>query len=237
MTLGVILLVSIFSGLPILSSAPSGTLPAAPQTAPADKPVAADAQDQGRGTSSPSTTEPSVPAGTLAKPANQKPPATVKSQHRKRVLPRNCDPTATPTPATGASPNQATSAPADSKRSDSATAVNATPPPAPSNCPPSKKIVVQGGTSEPSIQLAGVATGAQVTDARQTANQMLESTEKNLKRMRDIQLSSGQQDMVRQIRQFVDQSKDASTAGEFDRARTLAWKAQLLSEELLKPHE
>jgi len=66
---------------------------------------------------------------------------------------------------------------------------------------------------------------------------MLEAAAHNLKSMGTRQLNSNQQDMVRQIRQFMDQSKAATTAGDLDRARTLAWKAQLLSEELLSPEK
>lgn len=63
---------------------------------------------------------------------------------------------------------------------------------------------------------------------------MLGTTDANLKKISGRQLSPSQQDMVTQIRQFMDQSKHAVAAGDLERARTLAWKAQLLSEELLK---
>jgi hypothetical protein len=92
-------------------------------------------------------------------------------------------------------------------------------------------IVQQGGTSEPSIQLAGAATAPQAN----TANQMLATTESNLKKITGQQLTSSQQDMVNQIHQFIDQSKAAVQDGDLERARTLAWKAQLLSDELVKP--
>jgi len=64
---------------------------------------------------------------------------------------------------------------------------------------------------------------------------MLGTTEANLKKIARRTLSSTQQDMVNQIRQFVEQSKAAVGDGNLERARTLAWKAQLLSEELIKP--
>jgi hypothetical protein len=64
---------------------------------------------------------------------------------------------------------------------------------------------------------------------------MLAATEANLKKIAGQQLSSNQQDMVNQIRQFMEQSKAAVEAGDLERARTLAWKAQLLSDELVKP--
>jgi hypothetical protein len=91
--------------------------------------------------------------------------------------------------------------------------------------------VRQGGTSETSIQLAGGATAPR----GDTVNQMLATSEANLKKINRQQLDSSQQDMVNQIHQFMDQSKAAVTNGDLERARTLAWKAQLLSDELVKP--
>jgi len=64
---------------------------------------------------------------------------------------------------------------------------------------------------------------------------MLGTTEDNLKKAAGQQLSASQKDSVTQIQQFVAQSKRALAAGDMERARTLAWKAQLLSEDLLKP--
>jgi len=64
---------------------------------------------------------------------------------------------------------------------------------------------------------------------------MLGATEENLKKIAGRKLSSNQQDVVNQIHQFMEQSKTATAAGDLNRARTLAWKAQMLSEELAKP--
>jgi len=66
---------------------------------------------------------------------------------------------------------------------------------------------------------------------------MLSATELNLKKIAGTQLTASQADMVNQIHQFADQSKSASSAGDLERARTLAWKAQLLSEELVSPQK
>jgi hypothetical protein len=63
------------------------------------------------------------------------------------------------------------------------------------------------------------------------------SADANLKKIAGRQLDSNQQDMVTQIRQFMSQAKEAIDAGDLERARTLAWKAQLLSEELVKPEK
>lgn len=91
----------------------------------------------------------------------------------------------------------------------------------------------QGGISEPSIQLAGGA-GDQAHQ-RDNAKLMLGITEQNLKQIGGRQLTTSQKEMVSQIRQYVDQSKSAVAAGDLERGRTLARKAQLLSEELVKP--
>ena len=62
-------------------------------------------------------------------------------------------------------------------------------------------------------------------------------TDENLKKTSGMQLRTGQQDTVSQTRQFMEQSKAAMAQGDFERARTLAWKAQLLSEDSAKPEK
>jgi len=119
----------------------------------------------------------------------------------------------------------------DAASKSTATGANSS---APANCPPSKMIVRQGGTSDSSIQLAG---GGAKSPQRDNANQMLAATEANLKKLSGQQLNSNQQDMLTQIRQFMEQSKAAVNDGDVERARTLAWKAQVLSDELVKPPE
>jgi hypothetical protein len=104
---------------------------------------------------------------------------------------------------------------------------------APANCPPTKVIVRQGGTSDPTVQLAGGAGADKAS--RDSANQMLATTEQNLKKLEGRNLSANQQDVVTQIHGFMEQSKSAAASGDTARARTLAWKAQLLSEDLVKP--
>lgn len=66
---------------------------------------------------------------------------------------------------------------------------------------------------------------------------MLDAAESNLKKLEGRQLSDTEQDMVTQIRQFMEQSKTAVAAGDTERAHTLAWKAQTLSEDLVKPEK
>jgi hypothetical protein len=107
----------------------------------------------------------------------------------------------------------------------------------PDNCPPTKKIVRQGGSSEPSIQLVGGKGGPQSSADKATADQLRGSADENLKKIAAQQLTSNQQDMIDQVRQFMSQSKTAEAAGDMERARALALKAQLLSQELVKPQQ
>jgi len=233
MTLATILILfSIFStpsALPLVAQEQQ----TAPQSDSANKPAeTSPAQDQGAAAPAQNPSTPSPPP-TTATPSptapektssGQTPPKTGKQRrHKKQVVSSSC----VSTPATG---GQAAAGSAPS---------NSAPPPttdgsAATNCPPSKVIVQQGGTSDSSIQLAGGAGGTK-SPQRDTANQMLAATEANLKKISAQQLNANQRDMVTQIRQFMQQSKAAVADGDLERARTLAWKAQLLSDELVKP--
>lgn len=171
----------------------------------------------------PSNATPS--ASTSAQGSSAQPKtATKKRRHKKRVVPANCETNATATGSSAPTPGSQTAA-------QSGTSAGATPQSSQSNCPPSKIVVRHGGTSEPSIQLAG----DQPPKERDVTNQLLSATDANLRKLEGRQLSANQQDMVSQVRQFMEQSRSAMGAGDFQRSRTLAWKAQLLSEELTNP--
>ena len=179
--------------------------PASPQEQPAVQ-----------GATPPSNTTPSASTPSKASSTQTKARAR-RRRHKKKVVAQNCDMNA----ANAGSPSQTAG-------TQSAAAAGQT---AQTPCPPPKTIVRHGGTSEPSIQLAG----DQPPKERDNTNQMLSATDANLKKLEGHQLSTNQQDMVGQVRQFMQQSRTAMDAGDFARSRTLAWKAQLLSEELVKP--
>jgi len=170
--------------------------------------------------SQPSTSQPAQKSSTAPKKQ-----AGQKTNYRKRVRLPDCKPAPAATSAPG---DPSAKAPADAATGTGAK----TPPAAPStNCPPQKVIVRQGSTAEPSIQLVG----GDATSQHEAADQMLAATDANLKKIEGTQLSSSQKDMVTQIRQFMDQSKKATADGDTEQARTLAWKAKTLSEELVAP--
>ena len=70
---------------------------------------------------------------------------------------------------------------------------------------------------------------------QRSTEQLTAATEENLKQISGRQLTASQQDMVAQIKQFMDQSKSALAAGDSERGHNLAEKAHLLSEDLVKP--
>ena len=231
MTLAVILFVSFFW-------APARSVAAWNQsTAQSAPPSATQTQDSSAPAQNSPTTPKSTSSPTPQTPSTQK-PAAAPQHHKKKRTSSNCIPAskaATAPAGSGSGSTSSQAAPPD------AAATGATPPPqpasAPTICPPRKVIVRQGGTSEPSIELAGGAVGDQAAQQRQTATQMLGYTEANLKKIAGRTLTTNQQDMVKQIHQFMDQSKTAVAAGDLERGRTLAWKAQLLSEELVSPQK
>ena len=84
------------------------------------------------------------------------------------------------------------------------------------------------------MQLTGdAATGPASPQAART-DQLMGSTEENLKKLTGRQLSASQQDMVTQIRQYMEQAKAAIASGDTERGRSLALKANLLSQDLTK---
>ncbi len=220
MNLGAILLIIIFCALPALPVVGRN------QSAPASAPVNAGGTTKQDPTQT-SPSEPQAPPASAAPTSSGQNPVKPTKRRRQKTKPvSNCS----------SAPTSGSGRPASSDATVSGNAAVPGTASAPANCPPSKVIVQQGGTADKSIQLAGAGAGSGTSsNSKDTANQMLAATESNLKRLSGQQLSSNQQDMVSQIRQFMEQSKAAVGDGDMERARTLAWKAQVLSEELVKP--
>jgi hypothetical protein len=192
-----------------LLSVTAATAPPVPEfSGPRTTQAAPTPQTQPSDTSASQNTEPTQPADST-KPAK---PAPHSAVHSRKKVP--CSNSATPLK----------------------TASDPAPAAAPSShpCPPPKKVVHNGGSDEPSIQLVGGTAADQALQQRSTA-QLTAATEDNLKQLAGRPLSANQQDMVNQIKQFMDQSTAAVAAGDSARGHNLAQKAHLLSEELVKP--
>ena len=170
----------------------------------------------------------------------QTPSASKSARSKTRTgkkKPASQDCSASPAPlASGAEASQPANQPS-SDPSAVAGAASAAKPTSPKSCPPPKVVVRQGGSTEPRIQLAGGPTAAEAAHKRDAVNQLLGATNQNLKKTAGWQLNSNQQDTITQTRQFVKQSEAAMAEGDLERARTLAWKAELLSEDLVNPQK
>jgi hypothetical protein len=99
---------------------------------------------------------------------------------------------------------------------------------------PEKKVIRNGGTADPAVQLAPGVSDEQASRQRQSTTQLLATTDTNLKQISARQLSASQQDSVSQIRKYMEQAKTAEAAGDVQRAQNLASKALLLSDDLVK---
>jgi hypothetical protein len=102
------------------------------------------------------------------------------------------------------------------------------------NGAPHKIVVREGGASEPAAQIAPGMTPAEATRQRHNAEQLLGATDDKLKRLAGRTLDARQQETVGQIRNYIDGARLALKEGDVRRANTLAQKAHLLSEDLVK---
>ncbi len=106
---------------------------------------------------------------------------------------------------------------------------------APGPDPATGKVVVKdGSTPDPTIQLSTGPNKQQAPQQVQNTNQLLAAADENLKKAAGRQLNSSQQEMVKQIHTYMEQSKAATETGDLVSARNLAIKAQLLSQEIVK---
>ena len=69
---------------------------------------------------------------------------------------------------------------------------------------------------------------------RQATERLLQSTDANLKNIARRKLTPDQQDMVRQITSYMEQSRSANNEGDLGRARNLAEKAHMLCDALAR---
>jgi hypothetical protein len=104
----------------------------------------------------------------------------------------------------------------------------------PASSSPKKRVIRRGSTTEPTIQFSPGFTQGQAVAQRQSTTQLLAGAEANLKKISNQQLIASQQESVNQIRKYMEQAKTADASGDLQRAHNLAFKARLLSDELLR---
>jgi hypothetical protein len=103
----------------------------------------------------------------------------------------------------------------------------------PTYCPPVKVVVRNGGTSEHALRLSGASDDARDPHGKQSTDQLLQSTGRNLQQLATRQLAPAEKEMVEQILHYTEQSRSATAAGDVELGHNFALKAHLLSDELL----
>lgn len=95
-------------------------------------------------------------------------------------------------------------------------------------------MVREGGAREPAAQIAPGITPAEATRQRQDAEQWLASSDDQLKQLAGRTLDTRQQETAAQIHNYIEGARAALKEGDVRRANTLAEKAHLLAEDLVK---
>lgn len=217
MPLATILVLSAIFGPWLAGVVPITQATAVQQTQPQEAPPAGSSQET-------SSQEPSKPSEQEPKPdqsaAPPQTPAPASAQQPEKPQPDSAakNPTGKTTSSTG-------------KRTSKHSKHKPTAQPGPG---PTKTVVRDGSTSDPAVQISPSLSEQQASHQRQNTTQLLATTDANLKKMSGRELSSGQQDTVNQIRKYMEQANAAVEAGDLERAHNLAFKAHLLSNELVK---
>jgi outer membrane biosynthesis protein TonB len=100
--------------------------------------------------------------------------------------------------------------------------------------PPRKVVIRHGGAPDAVSQIVPGITEEEAIHQRENAEQLLVSTDSNLKQLTGRSLTLNRQETVVQIRQYVDGARLALKESDTQRAHTLALKAYWLSDDLLK---
>jgi hypothetical protein len=103
---------------------------------------------------------------------------------------------------------------------------------APAGTEPTKTVVRNGGTDEPTVDLSPGVNQQQASHKIDETNQQLATADANLKKIAGHPMNSSQQDTLKQIKNLMEQSKVAANSGDVQGAYNLAVKANLLSAEL-----
>lgn len=199
---------------------------AQPATAPAEPAPAEQAP----------TTPPAAAAPDSSAPAEKKAP---DSDAEGKTEPDSPSTDSTkPNPANAAAKPDSVKAGSRGSASSSADAVNGAPKRSQRSASvpaaaPRKIVVRKGGAKEPATQIVPGMTPAETARERQNAEQWLRSTGDQLPQLADLP-DVRQQETVVQIRNYMDGARSALQEGDVRRASTLAEKAHLLAEDLLK---
>lgn len=106
--------------------------------------------------------------------------------------------------------------------------------PSSSSSEPKKVVVRQGGASEPEAQIVTGMTPQEAIIQQQEAEKALDAADENLTRFLGRPLDAQQEETVSQIHNYMGRARSALKEGDISRGHTLAIKANLLAEDLVK---
>ncbi len=115
------------------------------------------------------------------------------------------------------------------KTAPATTSASVAPPPANNN----QTVASLHSPQPPDTAIAAVMRSEDVTKQKEDTTQIVDATENSLKNL-SRQLSEEEKSMRAQIQSYLQQSRKATTDGDFERAFNLAKKAQLLADALIK---
>jgi len=99
---------------------------------------------------------------------------------------------------------------------------------------PRKIVVREGGASEPSTQIVTGMPVAEANQQRQETEKLMDAAEEDMKRVMGRILDAQQQETVSQVHNYVERARAALKEGDISRGHTLALKADLLADDLVK---
>jgi hypothetical protein len=99
---------------------------------------------------------------------------------------------------------------------------------------PKKVFVREGGATEPPAQILTGMAPEEAAHGRQAAERSLDTTDQTLSELEGRSLNDQQQETVSQIQNYMHGARTAIKDGDVSRAQTLALKAKLLAEDLVK---
>jgi len=153
---------------------------------------------------------PEVPAPEVVQAPVEPPPVKTKPKKTPRTAAKKTTP-----------PASATAAAVNPPANNTQTVASLRPPRNPASDVP------------PDTAIAAAVPSDQVTKQKELTAQIVDATENSLKNT-SRQLSEDEKAMKTQIQSYLQQSRKATTDGDFERAYNLAKKAQLLAEALIK---
>jgi hypothetical protein len=213
---------------PVTDAAPGQENSPAAEDSPAKENAPA-AEDSPAKENAPSPVKEDAPATENA-PAGQTPQTPTESAPTAPVSPQaQASETKAPDTATKTEPKKKLHAASASARTQHPKRVSQSP-----TDSPRKVVVREGGAREPAAQIAPGMTPAEASRQRQNAEQLLGSADGQLKQLEGRPLNDRQQETVGQIHNYLKVARSALKEGDVGRASTLAQKAYLLSDDLVK---